>query len=531
MCRPPPCPWRPRFYRRIRCRPWPRSPRRLQRAVGREALVSCLLPLRPTRGAAAAAAPYARRLGLRNARHYAPSNTPAGPSPGVAGCVHFATSHGNAQRDFPAPVRTSLGASWLRLPRVRKLTYLYLGDKLVTTSPETRRAARPGLIRKLNEQLLLERLRGNGPVSRSELAAASGLSKPTVGQALGSLVRDALVQHAGRRTGGRGRSASLYEIRSDAGFVLGLDVGREFVRGAVADLAGILRARRSRAARSSSGAARVRELASLADGLLQEAGLQGNGTLLQTVIGSPGVVEPNGRALQLAPNLPGWERPTVLRDLRRLLGAETRIENDVDAAAVAERDHGHGREVSTFAFVSVGTGIGMGLVLDGKLHRGAHGAAGEIAFMPLADGSLDPSDARPRGALESAVSSAAVVKAAQQAGARLRSARSVFAAAAAGDAVAGQIVAGEAAYVAYALASIVAVVDPELIVLGGGIGRAPGFADEVRAQLARLSPVVPEVRPSALGDDAVVDGCLAVGGEQLWERVLGSRVSGDALQP
>ena len=205
------------------------------------------------------------------------------------------------------------------------------------------------------------------------------------------------------------------------------------------------------------------------------------------------------------------------------------VENDVDAAAVAERDHGHGRDVSTFAFVSVGTGIGMGLILDGKLHRGAHGAAGEIAFLPLADGQLDPRDARRRGALESAASSAAVVRAARQAGARFRSARSVFAAAAEGDARAREVVAGEAAIVARALAAIVAVVDPELIVLGGGIGRAPGFAAEVSARLASLSPVVPEVRVSALAEDAVVDGCLAVGGDQLWARVLSSRLRGATI--
>lgn len=240
-------------------------------------------------------------------------------------------------------------------------------------TPSERRAARPGLIRTLNEQLLLERLRGKGRMSRSELAAASGLSKPTVRLALGSLVRDALVAEAGRRAGGRGRTALLYEIRSDAGFVLGLDVGRDFVRGAVADLVGDVRARESRAARSPSGVGRVRELAALADGLLREAGAGGKGVLLQTVVGSPGVVDPDGSALRMAANLPGWERPAVLRDLRRLLGEGTTIENDVDAATVAERDHGHGRDVSTFAFVSVGTGIGMGLVLDGKLHRGAHG--------------------------------------------------------------------------------------------------------------------------------------------------------------
>ncbi|HZT93938.1 MAG TPA: ROK family protein [Gaiellaceae bacterium] len=378
-------------------------------------------------------------------------------------------------------------------------------------------------MRTLNEQLLLDRIRASGPVSRSDLATASGLSKPTVALALASLEAAGLVQHAGRRVGGRGRSALLYEIRSDAGFVLGLDVGREFVRGAVADLAGAVRARQSRPARSSSGAARVRELAALARELLDDAGVDGNGTLLQTVVGSPGIVAPEGRALRLAPNLPGWERPTVLRDLRQLLGAETTIENDVDAAAVAERNQGHGQEVSTFAFVSVGTGIGMGLVLDGKLHRGAHGAAGEIAFLPLTGGPLDARDARRRGELESAASSAAVVRAARRAGARLRNARTVFAAAAAGDGRAREIVAAEAAIVARALAAIVAVVDPELIVLGGGIGRAPGFAEQVHARLAEVSPIVPEVRPSALGPDAVVDGCLAVGGEQLWERILSSR--------
>jgi predicted NBD/HSP70 family sugar kinase len=395
----------------------------------------------------------------------------------------------------------------------------------VTAITDRRGAARPNLIRTLNEQLLLEQLRGRGAVSRSELASSSGLSKPTIALALASLERAGLVRHAGRTVGGRGRTALLYEIRSDAGFVLGLDVGREFLRGAVADLAGTVRARRSTSAGSSSGTGRVRELAALAGELLQDSGVERDGALIQTVVGSPGVVEPEGRALRMAANLPGWERPAVLRDLRRLLGDGTTIENDVDAATVAERDHGHGRDVSTFAFVSVGTGIGMGLVLDGKLHRGAHGAAGEIAFLPLAGAPPDTRDIRRRGALESAASADAVVGAARRAGIRARSARSVFSAAAAGNRIARQVVAGEAAIVASALAAIVAVVDPELIVLGGGIGRAPGFAEEVGAELARLSPVAPEVRPSALGDDVVVDGCLAVGGERLWDRVLSSRAA------
>jgi predicted NBD/HSP70 family sugar kinase len=400
----------------------------------------------------------------------------------------------------------------------------------VTGTIDSHAAAGPRLMRRLNEQLLLQRLRTGVPVSRAELAAASGLSKPTVALALAGLERAQLVQHAGRRSGARGRSALLYELNREAGFVLGLDVGREFVRGAVADLSGAVRARTSRRARSASGSGRVQEVAALGDELLRSAGVRRRSAVLHTVVGTPGVVDPGGRALRMAPNLPGWERPSVLRELRRLLGPGVVLENDVDAAAVAERDRGHGREVATFAFVSVGTGIGMGLVIDGKLHRGAHGAAGEIAFLPLDGKGSDPRDRRRRGALEAVASSSAVVRAARRAGqSRMRSARSVFAAAAAGDEAAARVVAAEAEAVAMALASIVAVVDPELIVLGGGIGTAPGFAAAVGEQLALLAPVVPEVRPSALGEDAVVDGCLAVGSEQLWERVLETRAAAAAL--
>src|ERR1700728_1283647 len=99
-------------------------------------------------------------------------------------------------------------------------------------------AARPSLIRAMNEQLLLEHIRQRGRCSRAELARFSGLSKPTVSLALANVERAGLVREAGQQTGALGRSAVLYEVRPDAGYVLGLDIGRRFVRGAVADLAG-----------------------------------------------------------------------------------------------------------------------------------------------------------------------------------------------------------------------------------------------------------------------------------------------------
>jgi predicted NBD/HSP70 family sugar kinase len=383
-----------------------------------------------------------------------------------------------------------------------------------------RSAARPQLIRALNEQLLLGHIRDLGQCSRAELARLSGLSKPTVSGALATVERAGLIRVAGQRTGLPGRSARLYEIRPDAGFVLGLDIGHQYVRGALADLAGDIRARSSARSRASSIRGRVAELTRLADELCVSAGLA-RPSITQTVIGSPGVYDPRHNSMALTGGLPGWDRPAVLDGLREAFGQSLVVENDVDAAALAERTHGHGREADDFAFVSIGSGIGMGLVIGGRLHRGVHGVAGEIAYMPLSGGhGTDHQDARRRGSLEAAASASAVVRAARRAGMRgAVSARRVFAAAAGGDERAAAVVAEEALLVARVLCSVVTIVDPALVVLGGGIGQAPGFAEAVTRELRQLAPVMPEVRVSALGTDAVVDGCLAAGAEIAWRQL------------
>jgi predicted NBD/HSP70 family sugar kinase len=386
-------------------------------------------------------------------------------------------------------------------------------------------AARPSLIRAMNEQLLLEHIRQRGSCSRAELARVSGLSKPTVSLALDNVERAGLVRIAGQRTGMPGRSARLYEIRPDAGLVLGLDIGHKYVRGAIADLSGEIRARYSMPARATSVRGRVAELVGVADTLCDSVSVS-RPAITQTVIGSPGVYDPRRNAMKLTGGLRGWDRPAALAGLREAFGPSLVMENDVDAAALAERALGHGREVDHFAFVHIGTGIGMGLVLGGQLLRGAHGVAGEIAFMPLSGGSgadeqADEQEARKRGTLEVAASASGVVRAARHGGMRGPvSAQRVFEAAAGGDERAMAVVAQEARLVARTICAVITVVDPELIVLGGGIGRAPGFAEAVAAELEPIAPVMPAIRVSALGTDAVVDGCLAAGTELAWSQVM-----------
>jgi len=412
-------------------------------------------------------------------------------------------------------------------------------------------AARPALIRALNEQLLLDHIRSSGPYSRADLARVSGLSKPTVSLALANLERAGLVRLAGQRTGVPGRTALLYEVRPEAGFVLGLDIGLRYLRGAVADLAGEVRARLSVPVHATTVSGRVAELVELADELCARAGIT-RAAVTQTVVGSPGVYDPQRNLMALTGGLPGWDQPEALAGLRAAFGPALEIENDVDAAALAERALGVGTEADNFAFVHVGSGVGMGLVLGGRLHRGVHGVAGEIAFMPLgrdpqgwadtggsagagADSPdervtagpegviIDPSEARRRGTLEIAAGADGVVRAARRAGlAGLATARGVFEAAAAGDQRAAAVVAGEARLVAAAICCVISVVDPSLIVLGGGIGQAPGFAEAVTAALAEIAPVLPEVKVSALGTEVVVDGCLAEAAAMAWTQLIAS---------
>jgi predicted NBD/HSP70 family sugar kinase len=410
-------------------------------------------------------------------------------------------------------------------------------------------AARPALIRALNEQLLLDHIRSSGPYSRADLARVSGLSKPTVSLALANLERAGLVRLAGQRTGLPGRTALLYEVRPEAGFVLGLDIGLRYLRGAVADLAGEVRARLSVPVHAATVGGRVAELVELADELCARAGIT-RAEVTKTVVGSPGVYDPQRNLMALTGGLPGWDQPEALAGLRAAFGPAIEIENDVDAAALAERALGVGTEADNFAFVHVGSGIGMGLVLGGRLHRGVHGAAGEIAFLPLGRDPqgwtdmeasagpgfpdervtagpegviIDPAEARRRGTLEIAAGADGVVRAARRVGlAGLATARSVFEAAAAGDERAAAVVAGEARLVAAAICCVISVVDPSLIVLGGGIGQAPGFAEEVTAALAEIAPVLPEVKVSALGTDVVVDGCLAEAAAMAWTQLIAS---------
>src|SRR5271154_5558236 len=162
------------------------------------------------------------------------------------------------------------------------------GDR-VTAGTSSGPGARPALIRELNEHLILAEVRRSVSASRADLTRATGLSKPTVTLALANLQRDGLIRVAGRRAGVSGPAALLHEVQPDAGYALALDVGREYVRGALSDMAGNRRAEASRRTAARTGPARAAEAVDLGRALAADAGLDPS-AITQTVVGSPGVL-------------------------------------------------------------------------------------------------------------------------------------------------------------------------------------------------------------------------------------------------
>ena len=354
---------------------------------------------------------------------------------------------------------------------------------------------------------MLDLIQHGGATSRAQIARESGLSKPTVSLALGSLVEAGLVHEVGRASGGKGPSAVLYELNPQAGWVVGIDVGAHWLRAAVADITGAIVARIDERASSRSSGALVHQIGEVAHRVASEAGLKWR-QVTHATVGSSGVLDPSRGLLAHAPNLPGWGRQGLVGAIRDELGTAVSFENDVNLAALGERSHGAGRGVENFVFLWVGTGVGLGIVVRGEVYRGAGGAAGEIAYMPLGTG--DPSDPRfrRRGMLEEWAGASAVTSAARSSGIR-QAAKGIFAAARRGDPAASAIVEEEAARIAVAIAAVAPVLDPQLVVLGGGIGGNPDLLDGVERRLRAISPFRPRLANSELGEDAVLHGAVA----------------------
>ena len=388
--------------------------------------------------------------------------------------------------------------------------------------PKRPPAGSPGLLRRLNSAAVLHAVREDGPVSRADLARATGLSKPTVNAAIELLLEQGYVNEDADELaspGRPGRRPRLLRFASGMGHVLGVDIGANKVLVLVADLAGEVLATERRRSEPSAMLELVEDAATQA---LAAAAVAPE-SLMAVGVGTPGVVDPVSGRVTLAPQLAGWEGIELGARLEPAFACPVVVDNEVRLSLLAERWRGAAQQIDDAFFVQIGIGIGGGVLFGGEVYRGASGAAGEIGYLPLFD--EEPSDGL--GPFEHAAGGSAFARLAQHAASTTLvelaggdpgaiDAETVFAAAAAGDAVATEVLENLLDRLARGIAAAIVVLNPATLIVGGGISRA---GEQLRAPLEQriraLVPVAPRVILSQLGDEAVALGGVRLALQQV----------------
>lgn len=348
---------------------------------------------------------------------------------------------------------------------------------------------------------VLEALRQRGSASRAELASSTQLSAATVSRAVAKLRRDGLVSERVGKTG-LGRPPRVVELRRGAAHVLGIDAGGSRIRAVLTDLDGTVHATHMQAVeRPGDHGAVLHTIHRTASSVTAKAR---GGRILAAAAGISGIVDRSHGKVLLSPDLPALKGRALSQELSIRLGVPTVIDNDDLLAAVGEAAFGVSRGCTDMVFLSLGYGLGAGVIVDGRPVRGARAAAGAVAY--FAPGRLENRASGrvvPRRYLE---------RLGRRPGGRRATPRdidaeAVFSRAAAGDGVAKAVVDDVIEALGDAVVNVAALLDPEVIVIGGGLmGGVSPLLERLAERLRAAVPYPPRVVPSALGEDAVARG-------------------------
>jgi predicted NBD/HSP70 family sugar kinase len=379
----------------------------------------------------------------------------------------------------------------------------------------------PRLLRALNDRAALELLLSRGPLTRAQLGELTGLSKVTASQLVERLEERGLVARVGEQAGGRGPNAQMYAVVPATAYVVGVEAGPQHVVAGVADITGKIVGRTDVSIGEGDDPVKVVHAA-----VVEAAGAAGApiDRIRRIVLGTPGLVDPKSGEITFAWDLPRWHRG-LLTALREDLGRPVMFENDVNLAAIAEQHSGAAIGAKDFVLIWLDRGVGTAVVLNGRLHRGSVGAAGEIGYLPVA-GTQVSRDAsrRSKSGFRTLADAAAVKAIAKTHG---------FKAAGAADSIRAAIAAGTAGSpfldelarrISLGVASVGLVLDPELVVLAGDVGAAGGadLAQRVQHEVAAIAVVSPRVVATEVASEPVLNGAILTGLDAVREEVFGS---------
>ena len=372
------------------------------------------------------------------------------------------------------------------------------------------RPGTPRMLRGINDRAALDLLLEHGPLSRTRLGELTGLSKPTASQLLSRLEAADLVVASGSSRGGPGPRAQLYAVNPRAGHVAALDVTPARVRASVADITGHIVGEHELRTPRRPGPDAVCDVMSTLDGVATAAGL-GTTDLHHVAIGTPGAFDPHTRRLRYARHLPGWHDPGLLDRLGDAAGVPVQVENDVNLAAVAELESGRARGVDDFVLLWVDEGLGAAIVIGGRLYGGVTGGAGEVGFLPLPGTPLVRDVRRGNaGAFQELAGGPAVLSLARSLGIRATTAPAAVRTAHETPGAGDQLIATLGHRLAVGIASLVAVLDPALVVLSGSVALAGGerLRAAVAEELGSLAAGRPRLELSGVPEGPVLTGAL-----------------------
>ncbi|WHT23124.1 ROK family protein [Crossiella sp. CA-258035] len=364
---------------------------------------------------------------------------------------------------------------------------------------------------------ILAVLRRDGPMTRQELQARVGLSRATMVERLDALSRMKLLRTAGRQASSGGRPAELLAADEAGRCALVADIGVSHLAVAVADLtATVLAVRREKVPARQDPAAVLERVLALGAELLAETGRAEDFCVLAA--GIPGQVDPTSGANTAPPSMPGWSGTAVHDAIAARVRVPVVVENDANALAFGEH-LADGAPATTMLGVKVGTGIGSGVVINGRPYRGVTGSVGEIGHIKLA-GHEERCACGRSGCLAAVASGRALLRLLRPSG--VRTLADVVRQVEQGREEAVATVTEAGRQLGGVLATVVSIVNPQHLRLGGPIGALPRFADAVRAAvLDQAHPVallgLREITPARLGDQAPLIGLAGLAADAVFD--------------
>ncbi len=368
------------------------------------------------------------------------------------------------------------------------------------------RIGTPETIGELNKKLILNHLRGEGNMSRADLSRKLGMSFPAVSSNVKALLDAGYIRETGEGNNSLGRKSTMLSFNADRGYIVGVDVGRFRLRVMVANLLGEVIASAHDKSRPHG---MVENICRLVREAVQKSGKKPE-QMLCICAGIPGII--NQGESYLAPFVDSFSEQELQDSLMRCYPqADLLLENCVNLGALGEQWKGAGASYGNIAYVSYGIGLGTAFIIDGKLYKGANGAAGEIGFM-LTDPLNMRSGFDEIGALEDTLSSQKINKCLQN-GDFKEELVMLIKKYEEGEMYAKLVLDEIALHLGMALVNICAVMNPEAIIMSGGIGANLGglFRGRWEEMLGNHVPFAPKLIFSQMDNHETMMGAIVTG--------------------